>query len=108
MFTFRKQAFAMAHVEQLHTFLYLSNLPANILFLLVDLLSDPDLDAPYHHVTVTTALPSLTLVLPELGTILKKCIIDTITITHFFLIIDTTTITLKKIILVTITNTEFS
>ena len=28
--------------------------------------------------------------------ILKKCIIDTITITHFFLIIDTITITLKK------------
>ena len=28
----------------------------------------------------------------ELGTILEKCIIDTITITHFFLIIDTTTI----------------
>ena len=25
----------------------------------------------------------------ELGTILKKCIIDTITITHFFFIIDT-------------------
>ena len=44
----------------------------------------------------------------ELGTILKKCIIDTITITHFFLIIDTTTITLKKIIVDTITNTEFS
>ena len=32
----------------------------------------------------------------ELGTILNKYIIDTITITHFFLIIDTTTITLKK------------
>ena len=45
---------------------------------------------------------------PELGTILKKCIIDTITITHFFLIIDTTIITLKKIIVDTITNTEFS
>ena len=44
----------------------------------------------------------------ELSTILKKCIIDTITITHFFLIIDTTTITLKKIIVDTITNTEFS
>ena len=45
----------------------------------------------------------------ELGTILKKCIIDTITITHFFLIIDPiTTITLKKIIVDTITNTEFS
>ena len=44
----------------------------------------------------------------ELGTILKKCIIDTITITHFFLIIDTTTITLKKIIVDTITNTLFS
>ena len=44
----------------------------------------------------------------ELGTILKKCIIDTITITHFFLIIDTNTITLKKIIVDTITNTEFS
>ena len=42
----------------------------------------------------------------ELGTILKKCIIDTIT--HFFLIIDTTTITLKKIIVDTITNTLFS
>ena len=41
----------------------------------------------------------------ELGTILKKCIIDTITITHFFLIIDTTTITLKKKIVDTITNT---
>ena len=27
----------------------------------------------------------------ELGTILEKCIIDTITITHFFLIIDTST-----------------
>ena len=40
--------------------------------------------------------------------ILKKCIIDTIKITHFFLIIDTTTITLKKIIVDTITNTEFS
>ena len=39
------------------------------------------------------------------GTILEKCIIDTITITHFFLIIDTTTITLKKIIVDTITNT---
>ena len=35
-------------------------------------------------------------VYPELGTILEKFIIDTITITHFFLIIDTTTITLKK------------
>ena len=48
---------------------------------------------------------------PELGTILKKYIIDTITITHIFLIIDTripTTITLKKIIVDTITNTEFS
>ena len=44
----------------------------------------------------------------ELGTILKQIIIDTITITHFFLIIDTTTITLKKIIVDTITNTEFS
>ena len=44
----------------------------------------------------------------ELGTIFKKCIIDTITITHFFLIIDTNTITLKKIIVDTITNTEFS
>ena len=44
----------------------------------------------------------------ELGTILKKFIIDTITITHFFLIIDTNTITLKKIIVDTITNTEFS
>ena len=32
----------------------------------------------------------------ELGTILKKCIIDTITITHFFLIIDINTITLQK------------
>ena len=41
----------------------------------------------------------------ELGTILEKCIIDTITITHFFIIIDTTTITLKKIIVDTITNT---
>ena len=41
----------------------------------------------------------------ELGTILEKCIIDTITITHFFLIIDSTTITLKKIIVDTITNT---
>ena len=41
----------------------------------------------------------------ELGTILEKCIIDTITITHFFLIIDTTTVTLKKIIVDTITNT---
>ena len=41
----------------------------------------------------------------ELGTILEKCIIDTITITHFFFIIDTTTITLKKIIVDTITNT---
>ena len=38
----------------------------------------------------------------------QKCIIDTITITHFFLIIDTNTITLKKIIVDTITNTEFS
>ena len=47
-------------------------------------------------------------VYPELGTILKKCIIDTITITHFFLIIDTNTITLKKIIVDTITNTELS
>ena len=28
--------------------------------------------------------------------ILKKCIIETITITYFFLIIDTTTITFKK------------
>ena len=44
----------------------------------------------------------------ELGTILKRCIIDKITITHFFLIIDTNTITLKKIIVDTITNTEFS
>ena len=41
----------------------------------------------------------------ELGTILEKCIIDKITITHFFLIIDTTTITFKKIIVDTITNT---
>ena len=41
---------------------------------------------------------------PELGTILEQCIIDTITITHFFIIIDTTTITLKKIIVDTITN----
>ena len=41
----------------------------------------------------------------ELGTILKQYIIDTITITHFFLIIDTTIITLKKIIVDTITNT---
>ena len=41
---------------------------------------------------------------PELGTILEKCIIDTITITYFFLIIDITTITLKKIIVDTITN----
>ena len=32
----------------------------------------------------------------ELGTILKKYTIDTITITHFFLIMDTITITLKK------------
>ena len=40
-----------------------------------------------------------------MGTILEKCIIDTITITHFFLIIDTTTITLKKIIVDTIKNT---
>ena len=37
-------------------------------------------------------------VYPELCTILKKCIIDTITITHLFLIIDTSTITLKKIV----------
>ena len=44
----------------------------------------------------------------ELGTILEKYIIDTITITHFFLILDTTTITLKKIIVDTITNTYFS
>ena len=44
----------------------------------------------------------------ELGTILKKILIDTITITHFFLIIDTTTITFKKIIVDKITNTEFS
>ena len=42
------------------------------------------------------------------GMILEKCIIDTITITHFFHIIDTTTITLKKIIVDTITNTYFS
>ena len=46
-----------------------------------------------------------TIVYTELGTILEKCIIDTITITHFFLIIDTTTITFKKIIVDTITNT---
>ena len=38
--------------------------------------------------------------------ILNKCIIDNITIIHFFLIIDTTSITLKKIIVDTITNTE--
>ena len=38
----------------------------------------------------------MTTLYPELGTILKKYIIDKITITHFFLIIDTTTITLKK------------
>ena len=37
----------------------------------------------------------------------QKCIIYPITITHFFLIIDTTTITLKQIIVDTITNTEF-
>ena len=41
---------------------------------------------------------SVYLLYKELGTILEKCIIDTITITHFFLIIYTTTITLKKII----------
>ena len=51
------------------------------------------------------SLKMYTLIHAELGTILKKCIIDTITITHFFLIIDTTTITLKKIIVDTITNT---
>ena len=34
----------------------------------------------------------------ELGTILIQYIIETITITHFFIIINTTTITLKKII----------
>ena len=43
-----------------------------------------------------------------MGTILKKYIIYTITITHFFLIIDTTIITLNKIIVDTITNTESS
>ena len=41
----------------------------------------------------------VTIVYTEQGTILNKCIIDKITITHFFLIIDTTTITFYKIIL---------